>query len=446
MSAKYDISLCTSSTEKTSKWGTTLEQHIELFLNKKLNKKIVFNHVSLDIKSLKRVTEESSAVIIVVDNESKIIKQENPLGNHVFEVHIQKGLEESGLSPRIAYRFFDISETENELIANNNKQDPAPNQEQYWNKLIDLSFDIHTELSGKSTNHLKSIFLAKTSEDQQNKWDMLRRNFLHLGYDVLPKQQLSKNADTLKIQLKEAIEKSVLCIHIIGKKDTIKIDGSTRNLVSFQNKIASEISRKTNISRLIWAPPDLKPNSDQKIKIEKLKRNSEELSGAEVVEVPIEMLKVIASNKLNSITEMENNDPPKKNIAKKKVYLISENEDIDTTKLIASTISNYGIEVKELKNEGNNDTHFSEHKKNLIEADAYLIYTNKKTNQYKENRVNNFTLFFNIITTMKNYFLLSGIILLFFNSVNASLCTFASLPFTGESIILLSGEKPRTIP
>ena len=376
MSVKYDISICSASSDRMKKWGEVLGSHIALFLSDIIGTELKFNYTSLDKSDIKTALSESSALLVILDKDNESPDSSETLGENVFEIHVQQGIKNSGLSSRFIYNFYDIDENTNEVIEFFNVKGNSSTEEQYWNKLVDISFDLFLYLSKDKVGISKTVFLAVTTPDQNKNRDTIKRDLLHHGFEVLPKSPLSRKAHKLQKEIEDCISKSDLSIHIIGESEGKEIEGSDLGLADFQNKISSEISQKNNFPRLIWVSPDLKPKNEQAINIEKLKRDAEALAGAEVVQTPIELLKTIVIKNILSI-EGKNIDTKENSIStKKKVYLMFEKGDKKNIATITNAINNSSVEIIESPFEGSDYNILSQHKKYLKNSDACLIYYN----------------------------------------------------------------------
>ena len=166
-------------------------------------------------------------------------------------------------------------------------------EKQYWMKMVDLAYDIHESLlllrQGETKSEVKNIFkrktiyLAETGHDISVQRNIIKRELLRHGYNVLPKQTLPQRLNELESMAKKDLEDCSLSIHLIGSAYGEIPEGSDRSIIDIQNQLASEQSvikkqKDEEFSRLIWIAPNLKNASDkQKSFIESIRRDIEAL-------------------------------------------------------------------------------------------------------------------------------------------------------------------------
>lgn len=251
-----------------------------------------------------------------------------------------------------------------------------------WLKFLDISYKIKKELFKTDKNFKETkqnIFLAQTSNDQDQNRKVLIRELEHLGYNVLPHQNFPDDLVSFSEMVHENIQKSILSIHILGNSYTpinksIEISG-----VELQNDIYIEvaeelINQKKNIHRLVWIPPNLKPKSEkQRLYIESFKRNIELLRNTEIIQAPVEVFKNIIKNTISNLTyvkdEISITDSNKANT----VYIVSNNQNDKYLKEIRQEFSKQKIEVLEIAKSKEKIDLLREHYYNLINCDGLFI-------------------------------------------------------------------------
>ncbi|MDB4534727.1 hypothetical protein N9242_07635, partial [Vicingaceae bacterium] len=168
-----------------------------------------------------------------------------------------------------------------------------------WEKLLDFTkriFNIYKK-------DKQIIYLAKTSLNQIANRDLLKRDLLNQGFNVIPEHPLNdSSADILKEQIDTLIKDASLSIHIYGN-DSSKELNQDFEIVEFQNKLCAK-SANTNLQRLIWLPSDVRLDKENEEKISILRKDLEMLKGAEFVEAPLELFKSLVYQKIENISEL----------------------------------------------------------------------------------------------------------------------------------------------
>jgi hypothetical protein len=271
----------------------------------------------------------------------------------------------------------------------------------YWMRLVDLAYDIHESLlllEGGASNaevkpifSRKSIYLAETGHDLVVQKNIIRRELLRHGYNVLPNHSLSSSYQGLGKNISEELAQCTLSIHLVGNSYGEIPEGSDRSIVDIQNRLAAEISSKTKgtheeLSRLIWISPELNNISEQQRSfIDNIKRDTSSLEGAEILQTPLEDFKNIIRNEL---LESGIDKKLSANLANdgaddvKKVYLIHDKIDEANIKHIKEKIEKSGCKVISPVFEGGLLELREQHISNLRHLDAAIIYKGKVNDQW----------------------------------------------------------------
>ena len=279
------------------------------------------------------------------------------------------------LLPVILYVKDDFKTTPIDLEKVENYQ-PLRN---YWLRLIDLAYNICVAKTEIST--AKTIYLAHTGADQFSVREIIRRELLHFGHTVLPPKLLSDNKEGFQKEVLEYVGKSDITIHIIGSDDGKILDD--KKSVTFQNEIASGYCETKNksLKRLIWIPPDLVfDNDNQRINIEKLKRDSKTLVGAELLQTPIEDFKTLVHKRINIINNGANADDTQT----RTVYLINIEKSQESIEEISSLLNKSDISTLFLDKLTDKRQLLRNHKDNLMKCDGVIIFTDGNNNGWVE--------------------------------------------------------------
>jgi len=255
--------------------------------------------------------------------------------------------------------------------------DPDPH---FWNKLDDLAYDIYYLLEflhhNKDDSQKIKLFLAETSSDMKNEYEILRRELLSCGYMVLPEKPVPLIKHELISFLMENLIKCKASIHIIGNNYGIIPEGSTKSIVYLQNQTARELSKKnSNFSRLIWISEHNNPDDLRQIDfIKNIIQESALKQGDDIVKSSIEDFKTIIYDKLHSLSQQKIKKIDK-NITR--VYLICEESDLDDVYKLEEFLFSNNIEVIFPLFDGDEFEISQCHKENLSICENILIYWGK---------------------------------------------------------------------
>ncbi len=258
----------------------------------------------------------------------------------------------------------------------------APHQPA-WQRLIDLAYDISGSLLPKnaktaiseSTTKKSTVFLAETTQDQENVRDNIKRELIQSGYKVLPKNPLPSSPDLAKDIINKSIEQSELAIHIVGNEYGEIMTGSDVSLMEFQLDTVLKNDTVSGLDEIIWLPPDLKPESDfHNQYIDRLRKTALSGKSSEVIQAPIEVLKTMVRKRLSG-TSKHTKTESESVIAKEKfIYLIHERDYIQDVKKITSDFQEGNIQIVDSNRLGSVENPVKWHRENLVACDGVLIY------------------------------------------------------------------------
>ena len=316
----------------------------------------------------------------------KILKKEIPLSK-----------QPETLRSHISYDFFfklPTTEDQHSLMEKN----IVDMERHYWTKLTDLVFDLRFALSSEE-EHVKSpyfIYLAETTPDQENSRESIKRELKRMGFRVCPENILPDTTDELKDSVIKYLDQSFLSIHIFGNTYGELLKNSEISAPDFQNKIAADyyenykVRRKDNpflFSRLIWMSPDLKiQNETQRHFIEQLKRDSEALRGASLIQTPLEYFKTIIMSEIKSV----HHGPASESLQKRgtRIYLVHESPSFDKISDISIFLSTQGFEIIHSPKLTEEKNLLKKHRQNLVDCDAVLIYFDSSDEFWLKSKIN----------------------------------------------------------
>jgi len=261
----------------------------------------------------------------------------------------------------------------------------------YWTVLRRLAWDISTLLAAvkdpeqvaaqpaADNGAQKFVYLAETSSDLTAEREAVRDELRQRGYGVLPAEKLpATELKQTEAAIVEALGRSVLSVHLIGKRFGAAPEDDPRSMVSIQEDLAAQRSAKDpSFARVLWMPQALMTpamevaDERQKTFITGLQNRIG--AGAELLQTSIEDLKTRIIEKLN---------PPATAVAAKQngrsklkqVYLICENRDRGLVRPIKEYLFKQNIEVITWLDGDTAATLMDYHHKNLRECDAALVY------------------------------------------------------------------------
>jgi hypothetical protein len=302
------------------------------------------------------------------------------------------------LKLELAYNFFEQSpETEGGYI----HYDAGTVHKTYWLKLIDLAYDIVQAVSvyehQKVQTEGKVVFLAETTFDQDQSRDTLKRELQRYGHTVLPDHPLSNKAKTMEKELHAYLEKSTVAIHMVGAHYGSNVEGSEVSLVEFQNQIASAFTdkkhqeNKTVLKRFLWSPPYMKPADErQMLYLDKLKEEVDQSASAEIIQVPLEILKSIVEKNLEQKNGMarKSEDTEQKKTESAQIYMVYDKEDGEEVATLIDQLNKEKCTVVVPDFEGNQLNRLNAHRKQLVNSDAVLIFSSQSNQYWLRSKIN----------------------------------------------------------
>ena len=258
----------------------------------------------------------------------------------------------------------------------------APHQPA-WQRLIDLAYDIYDVLLPKdaeaamseSTAKKSTVFLAETTQDQENIRDNIKRELIQSGYEVLPKNPLPSSPDLAKDIINKSIEQSELAIHIVGNEYGELMKDSEVSLIEFQLDTVLKNEKVSDLDEIIWLPPDLKPESDfHNQYIDRLRKMVLSGQSSEVIQAPVEVLKTMVRKKLSGTSQHTKTESESVTTKGKFIYLIHEFDYIQDVKKITSDFQEGDIQIIDSNRLGSVENPVKWHRENLVACDGVLIY------------------------------------------------------------------------
>ena len=397
MPFNYDIYISYANTDYQTEdnWIANFSHFLQRTVSQILNEDVRFLHFSNHEKPTEQTLLATRIMIAIVTPayvlsadavEEVSIFCNNQLQNadtQLFKIqkeHVKVENEPTQLRGMLAYDFDEIAIQE------------TP---EYWSLMIDLAYDLADFLTKKqpqtieNTFKSKCIYLSESSLDLIIERNIIRRELRNMGYTVLPNTAFPHNQKELEMNIKNELNQSILAIHLFGNDFGDELEDSEDSIMSLQNRFSNEKSmfiasgaesNDKNFSRVLWLAPNLIYQSEkQKIFVDNLRQNADNLEGAELLEVPLEDLKVA----VRRILLEKNTTIPQHNAnAQKSIYLIYDKADESKIDNITTYCNNANLEILRPIFEGNLLDIRKNHINNLVNGDIALIFSHDTTPEW----------------------------------------------------------------
>lgn len=260
----------------------------------------------------------------------------------------------------------------------------------YWEKLDDLAYDIKQFIEGMKRLGAsaagearaeeapaapasgKTIYLAETTSDLGVQRDQIKRELQQHGHLVLPDKELPLDADALKEAVAEYLSRSDFSVHLLGERYGIVPEGEVRSVVHLQCDLAA--ARGADFLRLVWMPPGLQTGEErQQAVINTFLLGQGAQKGTEVLQTKLEDLKVVIHETASRGPAPEP-EPAAGESLGINLYLICDKEDLEAAGELADYLYEQGLDVVLPATEGDDAQVYEDHKANLMDCDAVLIY------------------------------------------------------------------------
>jgi len=283
----------------------------------------------------------------------------------------------------------------------------------YWMRLVDLAYDIYKVIyynqslahspdsKRKSSESMpdECIYLADTGNDLLIQKNIIRRELERHGYRVLPEQLISADSSDTQERIKADLAKCRLSIHLIGESYTEESmsDREEVRLMKLENQVAIEYSNTKKsgapFRRLIWIPQDINFADDkQQILMDTFISDTESMTGAEVLKIPIEEFKSLIKRELATIKDDKGHtyfipDADLSSDNGRNIYVIVDSIDIEKCQPIVSYLKKNGYDVLLPMFEGDIMEVRSKHRANLNACDSCIIFSDQVSEQWIKSKV-----------------------------------------------------------
>jgi hypothetical protein len=252
----------------------------------------------------------------------------------------------------------------------------------YWEKLDDIACDIKqlmdvmsksSAASAASGEAGKIVYLAETTSDRLNERDLIKRELQLKGHVVLPDRELPLRGPALREAVREYMARSALSVHLLGGSYGIIPEEEDKSLVEIQSEIAGESGEQ--LRRIVWMPAGLEPRDErQRQFVTHFQRGLDDQRNIEVLQTSLEELKKHIEERITDKPKLTVPDADASGDAPSSVYLICDKEDFGEITPLQDYLFERGLNVFLPAFEGDETSIREDHKANLIECDAVVIY------------------------------------------------------------------------
>jgi hypothetical protein len=321
---------------------------------------------------------------LIVGDKARVFK--------VVKIHIPLESHPPQLRGVLGYEFFEY-DAERGRAKEFNPEVVPQRDIRYWEKLDDLAYDIKQLIetmrdtrgasSGASssgavpaieTGDGKTVYLAETVFDLRQERELIKRELQQHGHVVLPEVELPLSGATLAETVRDCLRRSDLSVHLIGGNYGIIPEEESRSLVEIQCELAGEADE--TLRRIVWMPVGLEPRDERQRQF--INHFQSGLNGhrrIEVLQTSLEDLKKLIEERI-SVQAAPTHDPSTGEGGDRpaSVYLICDKEDLDEVSPLEEYLYETGLDVILPAFEGDEAAVREDHKANLLECDAVMLY------------------------------------------------------------------------
>jgi hypothetical protein len=329
-----------------------------------------------ELKEFWRAAEQSGGVRVA--DKVRVFK--------VVKTPVERERLPQEVQPMLGYEFFTYDPQTGrprELAA---ASDAAANRA-FLTKLDDLAYDIAQLLELLERNgggaaapaapRKGSVFLAETTFELREEREAIKRDLIRNGYEVLPDCPLPHVASELDAICNEQLQRCKLSVHLVGRNYGVIPEGALQSLPERQQALASARGAAGGMSSIIWIAPEIEVDDErQRNFIRHLQTDPSVHATAELLEIPIEDVKALIYRKLTP-------PPPPARIKTahgniridlKRIYLLCDQSDVDSTAPLADHLFEQGYEVVLPVFDEDEAQMRIEHEETLKSCDGVLLY------------------------------------------------------------------------
>ncbi len=277
-------------------------------------------------------------------------------------------------------------------------------RQRFYERVYDLALDVSRVLRNLSApgaaepeEGRKRVYLAATTSDLTPQRDLLRRQLVSWGHEVLPRQTLPLVASEIESVMQACLGDCDLAIHFVGAHYGLVPEATDLSVVALQNKVAQRFSDERGLPRLIWHPSGIEPEGErQRAFFWELKEDAAARRGAELVIDTFENFRSLlrtrwkreaearrareaartraAESEARKTASSSPSSEPSSASSPPRVYLICDPEDEQAVEPLEDFFYEQGIEVTFPAFDADESQLQEIHVQNLRDCDAVLIF------------------------------------------------------------------------
>lgn len=299
----------------------------------------------------------------------------------VLKTHVPLETHPPVIQDILGYEFYEYDPERKRAREFNPETSPARDM-RYWERLDDLAYDIKQlietikaagrQAPADAAQGGKTVYLAETASDLRDERDRIKRELLQHGHNVLPDRELPLEGDSLKQVVRDYLGRSDLSVHLIGGRYGIIPEGESRSVVHLQSDLAA--ARGDGFRQIIWIPTGVQAPDDaaQQRLLDSFRLESNGNRQTEVLQTRLEDLKTFIQDNLSG--KVRPAPGARADGRRRSVYLICDRQDMEAARAVADYLFERGMDVMLPATEGEEALVIQDHKDNLLECDAVLIY------------------------------------------------------------------------
>jgi hypothetical protein len=284
------------------------------------------------------------------------------------------------LQSLIGYDFFKV-DLETGRVRELDEVFGADAHRDFWLKLDDLAHDIVAlleSMEGAGVVPKGTVYLAETTSDLRDARETLKRDLLEQGFVVLPDRTLSHVASEAADAIRDALARSSLSIHLLGRHHGIVPEGGTESLSEMQYELAAS-ENAGSLARLVWIPDGLQLDDErQKALLARVRNDPRTGSNADLLETYLEDLRAAVAERLKpkepakapaaaAPAESGAARPPQ-------VYIVADVRDADALAPLVDGLFAQHVEVIPPIFDGDESEIREYHEESLVHCDGVLIF------------------------------------------------------------------------
>jgi len=309
---------------------------------------------------------------LALGNKSRVFK--------VVKFHIPLHEHPPQLRGMLGYEFFEYDDETKRAREFNPDVTPARDI-RYWEKLDDIAYDIKQMLdtmasasapAAAAAPEAQTVYLSETTSDLSAERDLVKRELQLQGHVVLPDRELPLRGPALREAVRGYLARCALSVHLLGGNYGIIPEEESRSVGEIQSEVAEE--RGEVLRRIVWMPPGLEPRDERQQRFVNHFRLG--LNGHRRIEVLQTSLEELQKQLKERVSERPKPAPADAapGGGPPSVYIICDREDLAEVTPLEEYLFGCGFNVFLPAMEGDESSIREDHKANLLECDAVVVY------------------------------------------------------------------------